>query len=291
MATNTELLEAAIMALGGAADGMVDRLKTTLLRQAIIAQGGTCDDLPDNLESTLLTRFIETCGSGGGDADTGKTYTVYFCNGNTIAQTVQNVPYGGSATYTGSTPTYNGEGDPADYEFTGWLPNGQDITGDTICFAQFRYTGYVYSKLVEGSISGDYTNQTVEIAGRYAFSSCNNLTSVNFPEVTTLDGYAFSGGKLCRADFSKLQQIRSYAFSNCKAFETLILRNNEVATLQANAFVGCNSFPNGYIYIPAALVDSYKVASMWSTYADKFRALEEYTVDGTTSGALDESKI
>ena len=47
----------------------------------------------------------------------------------------------------------------------------------------------------------------------------------------------------------------------------------------------------GYIYVPRALVDSYKAASKWSTYANQFRALEDYTVDGTTTGALDETKI
>ena len=47
----------------------------------------------------------------------------------------------------------------------------------------------------------------------------------------------------------------------------------------------------GYIYVPAALVDSYKVATNWSTYAAQFRALEDYTVDGTTMGELDPNKI
>lgn len=32
----------------------------------------------------------------------------------------------------------------------------------------------------------------------------------------------------------------------------------------------------GYIYVPAALVDSYKAATNWSTYADQIRAIEDY---------------
>lgn len=47
----------------------------------------------------------------------------------------------------------------------------------------------------------------------------------------------------------------------------------------------------GYIYVPRTLVDSYKAANGWSTYASQFRALEDYTVDGTITGELDESKI
>jgi hypothetical protein len=47
----------------------------------------------------------------------------------------------------------------------------------------------------------------------------------------------------------------------------------------------------GYVYVPRSLVDSYKSATNWSTYANQFRALEDYTVDGTITGELDESKI
>ena len=40
--------------------------ETDFLRQAIIALGGSCDDLADNLESTLYKKLIELCASGGG---------------------------------------------------------------------------------------------------------------------------------------------------------------------------------------------------------------------------------
>ena len=32
----------------------------------------------------------------------------------------------------------------------------------------------------------------------------------------------------------------------------------------------------GYIYVPAALVDNYKAATNWSTYANQIRAIEDY---------------
>ena len=32
----------------------------------------------------------------------------------------------------------------------------------------------------------------------------------------------------------------------------------------------------GYVYVPSALVDSYKSATNWSTYADQIRAIENY---------------
>jgi hypothetical protein len=66
---------------------------------------------------------------------TTRTYTVTFKNGSTTLQTVSNVPYGGSATYTGSTPVDpDGEGK----EFLGWNPAPTNIQGDTTCVAQYK---------------------------------------------------------------------------------------------------------------------------------------------------------
>ena len=60
-----------------------------------------------------------------------RTFTVYFYNGSTLLQTAENVQYGGTATYTGETPTKDG------FAFTGWLPSNVNITADTSCYAQF----------------------------------------------------------------------------------------------------------------------------------------------------------
>ena len=54
---------------------------------------------------------------------------------------------------------------------------------------------------------------------------------------------------------------------------------------------------DGYIYVPRALLSDtdetkdYRRATNWSTFATQFRALEDYTVDGTTTGELDPNKI
>ncbi len=72
-----------------------------------------------------------------------RTYTVYFYNGSTLLQTVRNVPYGGSATYTGNPPTKTDVNNPDDYEFSGWIPSPANIMGNTSCYAQFTFTGYI----------------------------------------------------------------------------------------------------------------------------------------------------
>lgn len=70
-----------------------------------------------------------------------RKYTVYFRSGNTALQSVNNVPYGGSARYTGTTPVKTGVDDPELYIFQGFDPTGSNITGDTYCYAQYNYIG------------------------------------------------------------------------------------------------------------------------------------------------------
>ena len=48
---------------------------------------------------------------------------------------------------------------------------------------------------------------------------------------------------------------------------------------------------DGYIYVPRNMIETLSNATNWSAYASQLRALEDYTVDGTTTGDLDESKI
>jgi len=75
----------------------------------------------------------------------------------------------------------------------------------------------------------------------------------------------------------------------------LILRNEStIVTLSSSEVFDTSDGIGagiGYIYVPAALIEEYKSATNWSTYATQFRALEDYTVDGTITGELDETKI
>lgn len=148
--------------------------------------------------------------------------------------------------------------------------------------------------IVSGTIA-DYTNDRVTSIRNSAFYDCSNLASANFPAATSIRNSAFdSCSSLTSADFPAATSIGNSAFVECPGLTSLILRvTTQVCTLSnTNAF---NNTPiksgTGYIYVPAALVDSYKTATNWTTYANQFRALESYTVDGTTTGELDPTKV
>ena len=135
----------------------------------------------------------------------------------------------------------------------------------------------------------------VTTIGSSAFNSCYNLTEVKFPLVTSIGNYAFSTCTyLTKADFPLLTSIGTGAFQKSINLTSLILRNTDrVCTLQStNAFTNTPIADyDGYIYVPAALKSQYEDATNWDTFAAQFRALEDYTVDGTTTGDLDPTKI
>ena len=138
-----------------------------------------------------------------------------------------------------------------------------------------------------------------------AFSGCTNLETIKFPSATSTGASAFSACyKLKQIDFSSKIHFVD-AFRTCYSLISVILRSESVCSVQAsNIFRECShitgtvhatynpdGLKDGYIYVPKALVEEYKVATNWTTYADRFRALEDYTVDGTITGELDETKI
>jgi hypothetical protein len=110
------------------------------------------------------------------------------------------------------------------------------------------------------------------------FNGCFNLKEVYFPLVTALGNKAFSGcNQLETADFPLLTNISTLVFNSCIALTSLYLRHPDTVCYLA----GTNSFDNtpiasgtGYIYVPSELVDAYKAAKKWSTFASQIRGID-----------------
>ena len=135
------------------------------------------------------------------------------------------------------------------------------------------------NSLIDRTISGAYVNNTVTIIGKYGLAGCTKLTSVVLPAVRIMDGHSMNGcSELIKADFSNLQTIRYSTFYINNKLVTLIIRTQVVAKLdKTSAFTGTPiASGTGYVYVPSALVDSYKSATNWSTYANQIRAIEDY---------------
>ena len=135
------------------------------------------------------------------------------------------------------------------------------------------------NSLIDRTISGAYVNNTVTIIGKYSLAGCTKLTSVVLPAVRIMDGHSMNGcSELIKADFSNLQTIKYSTFYINTKLVTLIIRTQVVAKLEkTSAFTGTPiASGTGYVYVPSALVDSYKTATNWSTYANQIRAIEDY---------------
>lgn len=155
--------------------------------------------------------------------------------------------------------------------------------------------------IVERTIT-EYSNHEIKTVGTRAFSHCKSLISVDLPEVTTVGQHGFNScSELERVVFPKLTTLNpgdnftycsvlkyadlgfvtnlpSWSLANT-ALETVILRKSDkICTLQTtNALSGTPiAKGTGYVYVPKALVENYKSATNWSTYAEQIRAIEDY---------------
>ena len=121
-----------------------------------------------------------------------RRYNVYFYNDTELLYTVENVPYGSSTSYSGATPTKLGVEDPDEYVFKGWLPLPESITGETYCYALFKFTGYLFGKL--GKTDGeDYGYGTVDSPNWEAINAYWDTISV--------DVAAYQSGLMSEDDF------------------------------------------------------------------------------------------
>ena len=115
--------------------------------------------------------------------------------------------------------------------------------------------------------------------GTYAFRDNKLLASVSLNSLKTLSQNAlYNCGSLKKISLPNVTTINASAFNGSASFETIILGASSVATLaNTNAFTGTKiASGSGYIYVPSALVDSYKAASNWSSFASQIRAIEDY---------------
>ena len=119
--------------------------------------------------------------------------------------------------------------------------------------------------------------------GALAFQSCFELSQVNLDSAKLISVQAFAQNfALPKLRLPSVESISGGAFLNCHSLVTLIISNTSVvcSLSSTDAFTNTpmtgHNGKTGYIYVPRALVDSYKAATNWSTYASQIRAIEDY---------------
>ena len=132
-----------------------------------------------------------------------------------------------------------------------------------------------FKNIVEREIT-EFEDNKIDVIRYYAFYNYSPLTNVSFPVATSIGIGAFlSCSGLTKISFPNATSIGNHAFHYCSNLRTIYVGTNTstVCTLSnTNAFKDCTNLTN--IYVPAKLVDSYKKATNWSSYADKIKAYE-----------------
>ena len=119
--------------------------------------------------------------------------------------------------------------------------------------------------------------------GGNGFRGCAKLTSVDLPLATNVGSGSFYGTPIQILDLPSLTSIKASGFAYVNQLHTLILRSSTICTLEnsTNTFVDTKiAAGTGYVYVPDNLVDSYKTATNWVTFANQIKPISE--LEGTT---------
>lgn len=134
------------------------------------------------------------------------------------------------------------------------------------------------------SLNSPTTFPSVMEVGQSCFDT-SSFTVLKFPSLMTATSYGcFTTSSISSRQFLTTLTIGakctfgSSCFRNQGKLVSLVLSSSELCTAQNS-----NLFQNtpiedgtGYIYVPQALIEQYKVATNWATFANQFRAIEDY---------------
>ncbi|MBO5022222.1 MAG: leucine-rich repeat protein [Clostridia bacterium] len=115
---------------------------------------------------------------------------------------------------------------------------------------------------------------SVKNIGHNAFTYCTSLQEVSIPTgVVTLGISCFSCTKISgTVILEKVETVSNRAFEQCNNLENVIFKTVEIPDL-GEEFV----FPNSVnIYVPDELMEAWKTATNWSSYADQIKPVSEY---------------
>ena len=115
---------------------------------------------------------------------------------------------------------------------------------------------------------------------------------LNLPNVTGTNSQIFGARGVKVADFHANVTLANSAFQNHRDLIALILRAQTLRAMGNTNVLSGTPIAAGYgwVYVPDALVDTYKTATNWSAYADRIVGISEYpkAVPGIIQDSWDE---
>lgn len=167
------------------------------------------------------------------------------------------------------------------------IPTGGTEMEDALVQRPASLTEYTNDRVTEIGSYFFYANSIIQIVSfpsveyikSAAFWLCSKLVQVNMPSLTRTESNIFRGCKeLETIDLPEVSALNGNGhFLGCTKLKTVIFRANSVCSLgNTNSFQGTPiESGTGYIYVPDNLVEDYKVATNWVTYAAQIKPISE----------------
>ena len=175
----------------------------------------------------------------------------------------------------------------------------QDANGYIVVDSAAPSGGIDYLAAYLNGTLTSYSSTTVTSLYQDAFRENSVLTSVNFPNCTSINNtafyncqnlgptltfpslvsigtsnangyefekcYALTGIDVGNSNTNITRFGATATFERCTNLTTIIIRSPNVAPIQNNTFAN-GGFPSGTLYVPSSLVNSYKNATNWSSH-------------------------
>ena len=114
------------------------------------------------------------------------------------------------------------------------------------------------------------------IIGSCAFTNCNRVTSINIPEIISISESGFFGCNLPEIDLHSCEYIGKSAFFRLPKLSKVTFRGNKVCSLYDSMVFSQHRAGSikASFFVPASLVDAYKIDWIWSWYSSRIFPIE-----------------
>lgn len=114
--------------------------------------------------------------------------------------------------------------------------------------------------------------------GSHTFADCRNLTDATLNNKSQISSYAFSNcNSLTGVTFgNNMKSIANGAFQGCTKLASVTCNSTTPPTIDSTSFEGVPSTCK--FYVPCSAVNTYRTASVWSSYASQIVGYESCTV-------------